>query len=39
MRTEERPASRYDADKLAGEIAEIRRREAVLAERQKGERA
>jgi putative copper resistance protein D len=39
MRSEERPASRYDAEKLAEEIAEIRRREAVLAERQKGERA
>jgi cytochrome c oxidase assembly factor CtaG len=39
MRSEERPASRYDAEKLAEELAEIRRREAVLAERQKGERA
>jgi putative copper resistance protein D len=36
MRTEERPASRYDAEKLAGELAEIRRREVVHAERQRG---
>jgi cytochrome c oxidase assembly factor CtaG len=39
MRAEERPASRYNADQLARELAEIRRREEVLAERQKGERA
>ena len=38
MRAEERPASRYNAEQLAQELAEIRRREAVLAERQKGER-
>jgi putative copper resistance protein D len=37
MRAEERPASRYDTDELARELAEIRRREAALAERQKGE--
>ena len=36
MRTEERPASRYDAEKLAEELAEIRRREVVHAERQRG---
>jgi len=39
MRAEERPVSRYDTEQLAQELAEIRRREAVLAERQKGERA
>ena len=37
MRAEERPASRYDADELARELAEIRRRETALAERQKEE--
>jgi putative copper resistance protein D len=37
MRAEERPASRYDTDELARELAEIRRREVALAERQKGE--
>ena len=36
MRTEERPASRYDAGKLAEELAEIRRREVAHAERQRG---
>ena len=36
MRREERPASRYDAEKLAEEIAEIRRREVAHAERQRG---
>ena len=37
MRAEERPASRYDAEELARELAEIRRREAALAERQRAE--
>ncbi len=37
MRAEERPASRYDTDQLAQELAEIRRRETALAERQRGE--
>ena len=37
MRAEERPASRYDADELARELAEIRRREIALAERQRVE--
>ena len=35
MRAEERPASRYDTDQLARELAEIRRREVALAEREK----
>ena len=34
MRAEERPASRYDTEELARELAEIRRREVLLAERQ-----
>jgi cytochrome c oxidase assembly factor CtaG len=37
MHAEERPASRYDTDELARELAEIRRREVALAERQKRE--
>ncbi|MEI6271088.1 MAG: cytochrome c oxidase assembly protein [Chloroflexota bacterium] len=37
MRAEERPASRYDTDELARELADIRRREVALAERQKEE--
>ena len=37
MRAEERPASRYDTDELARELAEIRRREVALAERQRWE--
>ena len=37
MRAEEQPASRYDTEQLAQELAEIRRREALLAERRKGE--
>lgn len=36
MRAEERPASRYDAERLAEELAEIRRREVAHAERQRG---
>jgi cytochrome c oxidase assembly factor CtaG len=37
MRAEARPASRYDTDELARELAEIRRREVALAERQRVE--
>lgn len=37
MRAEERPASRYNSEKLARELAEIRRREAVHSERTRGE--
>ena len=37
MRAEERPASRYDTDELARELAEIRRREVALAARQERE--
>jgi len=36
MRAEERPASRYNSEKLARELAEIRRREAVHSERTRG---
>jgi cytochrome c oxidase assembly factor CtaG len=36
MRAEERPASRYYSEKLAQELAEIRRREAVHDERTRG---
>ncbi|MFM8429103.1 MAG: cytochrome c oxidase assembly protein [Candidatus Limnocylindrus sp.] len=36
MRAEERPASRYNSKKLARELAEIRRREAVHSERTRG---
>ncbi|MFM8690649.1 MAG: cytochrome c oxidase assembly protein [Candidatus Limnocylindrus sp.] len=36
MRAEERPASRYNSEKLARELGEIRRREAVHIERTRG---